>query len=533
MAKTATIEAVIQAKDNASATLKNFNSNVQSTGMGIANLAKGIFAGLLAFAGFKMAIQKTTAFVKESLKAYGESEVQMGKVRTALKSMGTSLEENSELFKEAGKSAIRMGFDDEEAALSLTKLYQRTGDMKTANEALAISMDVARFKGVSLEEGTTKVGMALMGNKRILKELGIEIDDTASKEEILRAIHVKLGNQAEEFSKTYEGSMERMRVSIDNVKEDIGKKFAPAISMIASKISDFVNSEQFTNLLNKIWNFIDTKVTPALKDFWNNIVKIYQSKEFQDYLVTLKREFEKVWNSVKELIDAFGGKKGMSNIVDYIIKAIGILTIVIETQIIIMNIFVKTITAVINVWNALGESIRIVRDFILNIPSALEGAKLKGIDFGNTLKGVFKGIYDAVVYWVNAFVGHIISKIEYIKYSFGEIWGKVNQTMIDIYNTIVGWINKLPIINLKIKTSSGSSFQSGTSYVPETGMYMLHQGEAIIQAGANQIRRGGNGTNINVNFYNPQVRNDNDLETIISTVRRTLARDLRLEQIGI
>lgn len=61
------------------------------------------------------------------------------------------------------------------------------------------------------------------------------------------------------------------------------------------------------------------------------------------------------------------------------------------------------------------------------------------------------------------------------------------------------------------------SHQKGISYVPETGLALLHEGEAVIPKGQNQ-----KGYKNIVNIYNPVVRNDDDISKIREQVQEVM-----------
>jgi TP901 family phage tail tape measure protein len=69
------------------------------------------------------------------------------------------------------------------------------------------------------------------------------------------------------------------------------------------------------------------------------------------------------------------------------------------------------------------------------------------------------------------------------------------------------------------------SFQTGTSYVPKTGLAMVHQGEKIIPANQNTTNNSSYAPTIN--FYNPVIRNDNDIVKFRSEINKALDENRR------
>lgn len=100
---------------------------------------------------------------------------------------------------------------------------------------------------------------------------------------------------------------------------------------------------------------------------------------------------------------------------------------------------------------------------------------------------------------------------------------------ISLISTLISKISEARAAFSGLPGGGGGSFQKGTTFVPETGLFMLHKGEQVVPAGANVTTE----QNVDVNFNNPTVRSDDDMDRLISTVKNSLNRDLRLEQIGV
>lgn len=134
--------------------------------------------------------------------------------------------------QEAGAAAAKMGFDDEAAANSMANLFQRTGDVNKAMELNKLAMDLAREKGIDLASASNMVGMVMSGNGKVLKQYGIEISDTLTPMEALGELQTKVGGQAAEFSKTFQGQSEALNVAWGNFMELVGEKLLPVLTKL-------------------------------------------------------------------------------------------------------------------------------------------------------------------------------------------------------------------------------------------------------------------------------------------------------------
>ena len=140
----------------------------------------------------------------------------------------------------ASRAALQLGFDDEAASTAFSKLFAVTKDVKTANEEMAIAMDLARYKNISLEEASQKLLMVHAGATKELKALGIAVEDGATVTENLGSIMAQVSGQAETFGNTSKGAMEKMQVSLGNIQESIGAALQPAITSIITAIQPVI-----------------------------------------------------------------------------------------------------------------------------------------------------------------------------------------------------------------------------------------------------------------------------------------------------
>ena len=284
-----TLQIVITAKDEATKVLAALGGKVKevesgTTGMAnsaeqggfsIGRMAAAVGLGNLAFSAAQKAIGFVTDTIKGSINAAKAEEAAMAKVDAIVKTLKVSHDAATKSIDAAAKSALKMGFDDEDAAISKAKLLQVTNDASKANDAFQLSMDLARFKGIDLESSTQAVTMALNGNVRMLKQLGIEVPKNATDMQILGAVHDRVAGQAEAFANTAAGASERYKVTMENLQETIGKAVLPVITQFFSRVSDFLQSERLSAWIAAIRKGFNDYVVPIIRDqlipAWNNL----------------------------------------------------------------------------------------------------------------------------------------------------------------------------------------------------------------------------------------------------------------------
>src|ERR1700733_4915110 len=142
------IEYVVSAVDNATKTFRGISLGAAAMGATI--------TGALGFA----------------VKSAAEAQVQISKMDAILKTVKGSSAEAREKIMTAADATLKLGFDNEEAAVSIAKLYQRTGDVNQAISLNNLAMDLSRAKHLDLGTAANLVGLVMSGNGRILKQYG-------------------------------------------------------------------------------------------------------------------------------------------------------------------------------------------------------------------------------------------------------------------------------------------------------------------------------------------------------------------------
>jgi hypothetical protein len=155
--------------------------------------------------------------------------------------MGESALKNRDAIIQASQAAVKLGFDDEDAAESITKLYQRTNDLNKAMDLNALAMDYARAKGVELSEATQVISLALSGGGRALKDFGIEINESLGPMEALAELQTRVKGNADAFATTFQGQMQVLSTEFENIKETVGGALLEAIMPFIKQLSDWAS----------------------------------------------------------------------------------------------------------------------------------------------------------------------------------------------------------------------------------------------------------------------------------------------------
>lgn len=229
------LKAVISAEDKTSAVFSKFGARIITLNQAV-NLLRTVFTPL------KNAVVST-------FEAFQEAQVVTERSLSIFKAMNAPMDEVTKRMAENAKMARQLAFDDEELNQAFAKLSQGLGSVEEGQKKLGLAMDLARFKNISLEESTQALILAGQGSSRMLKQLGIDVEEGASKTEVFGAVQERVKGQSEAFANTSRASMDRLKQSISDAQEKIGAGLAPAIAKLADTITRFVDSEQFSRWL--------------------------------------------------------------------------------------------------------------------------------------------------------------------------------------------------------------------------------------------------------------------------------------------
>lgn len=224
MATQSTLEILIQARDEATAKLQSISETSKKLGVNF-GLVGGAITGALGLA----------------VKAAADAEVQMSKVDAILKVMGKTSVGTKDAIQKAADATLNLGFDNEEAALNITKLYQRTGNLTQATKLNTLAMDLARAKNIDLSTAGELVGQVLSGNGKVLKQYGIDIKETASPLEALGELQEKVAGQASAFSKTFSGQLSVLQGKFGEIVESIGGALLPILTHLLEQMQPVID----------------------------------------------------------------------------------------------------------------------------------------------------------------------------------------------------------------------------------------------------------------------------------------------------
>jgi uncharacterized protein YoxC len=229
----ATLDILIKARDDASQTLKNVNSNIEGMSRqfkiaGVAMLAAGT---------------AITAALAMCVKAAGEEEVGVLRLSTAMRNAGLSYDTvRSSLEAWIDAEQQKTAFADDEQRQSLAQLIIQTGNLAQAQDLLTLAMDISAGRGTDLASSTQLISYALAGNWGMVQRLIPAIKDATTEEDKWRKLREMFLGQAETYSKTLDGQFKILMNNISDLKEAIGAYLLPTIKPLITWAIDLTKS---------------------------------------------------------------------------------------------------------------------------------------------------------------------------------------------------------------------------------------------------------------------------------------------------
>lgn len=301
---------ILEGVDNTGKAFDSAQRNVSSFSGQVSSLAK-VLGGLFV-------AKQVGDFLIGTAKGAAEAETSLARVDSTLKAMGSAAQENRQKILQLADATVKLGFDDEAAAESITKLYQRTGDLTKANELNNLAMDLARAKNVDLATATNLVGQVLSGNGRVLKQYGIELDETKTPLEALGQLHDQVSGQAAAFADTTQGRMLTLSESFSNLRDKIGfalnESLKPFIDAFSKWVSDPKNQQKIQEIADKIVAFAKFAIPIAItgiKLLWSVFKFLYDLLvDFEVKIMQIIDRLVQVVEKAKAAASAVGGAVG-------------------------------------------------------------------------------------------------------------------------------------------------------------------------------------------------------------------------------
>lgn len=261
-------------KDNVSASANRINNNLDKVGLR-AKGATGLIGKLgVATGGLvtptSLAAAGTLAFagvLVDSARAAIEEEKNIAKLGASLKANIPYWSGNTDAIEKTISARENLAFADDELRDSLALLVGATHDVSKAFTIQQTAMDLARFKGISLQEASEALIKVEAGQYRALKALGIQLPKNATAQEALTAVQKVAEGQAASYASTIDGKLTVAQIRFNDAQEDLGKNILPIVTFGMERLADIASgdilgtaeadAERFAKVMAKVHGEVD------------------------------------------------------------------------------------------------------------------------------------------------------------------------------------------------------------------------------------------------------------------------------------
>jgi hypothetical protein len=223
----------------ASKTLKGVGREAESAGEHFKKMGKVAATSFLAVGG------AAAALAVSSIKNAIEDEKSQRRLAIALKNtVGATKAQTASVEDYITKTQARYGVVDDKLRPSLQRLVTATKDVTEAQRLQTLAISISAGTGKDLETVSNALGKAYGGNLASLQRLGLGIDQSIIKSKDTKAAFELLfktfDGQGIAAADSMEGRFGRLKIAMDETKEQIGYALMPIVEKMATYLTDTV-----------------------------------------------------------------------------------------------------------------------------------------------------------------------------------------------------------------------------------------------------------------------------------------------------
>jgi hypothetical protein len=306
--------------DKASTDTTSFTNKVDKV---VANAAKA-FLGLATAVGtaaFAIGVSAVKAAIEDE-----KAQVSLAQtLRNTTKATDQQIAATEDYIDATARAT---GIADDQLRPSLDRLVRSTQDVTKAQKLQQLALDIAAGTGKDLAAVTEALGKAYDGNLGALKRIGVPLDENIVKTKdfdgAVKALSETFAGQAAAAAETFAGRMSRIKIAVDEAKEQIGFALLPFLEKLAKFVTDNL-VPALEGLVNGLTRNGKQGLTRAFYDAGTGAITFgydMESTEGKAYL--LGEEFRKLGDSIGKLlnIDPNTGESSLIKLIDLFTKLI-------------------------------------------------------------------------------------------------------------------------------------------------------------------------------------------------------------------
>ena len=178
---------------------------------------------------------KVLSFSKVAVKAFAADDNAARSLGLTLKNLGLGYTGASKSVNDYISNLEKQtGVLDDELRPAMDRLLRATGSVAKSQDLLGLSLDIAAGTGKSLTQVSQSLQKAYLGQTQALGRLGVGLSKaeltSSSFETIQGRLTTLFKGQAVSAANSYQGSIDKLTVAMNNAKEIIGKGMVDALT---------------------------------------------------------------------------------------------------------------------------------------------------------------------------------------------------------------------------------------------------------------------------------------------------------------
>lgn len=465
-----TVEIIINAKDQASATLGKISGELKTFGSNASQFLGSAVrtASMVAVAG----IAAVGVAAVTSVKAFMESENAVSQLNAVLKSTkgvaGVTAESVQNLASELQKVTK---FGDETIMTGQNMLLTFTNIGKDIfPQATETMLDMSQALGQDVKSSAIQLGKALqdpVAGVTALRRVGVNFTESqrdmiakmveagdvmGAQKFILAELKTEFGGSARAAGETFAGKLEILKNQFGELQEKVGGFIVSALTPLMTKLLEFVNKIDLASVFEKIKTAVNN-ASKALKPFIDPIVAFIKehSAKINEFLKTFAMTLAVL---VPLLVIVGGAIAIFSNplvLIGLAIAALVALFVVFKEQ--IMNFYNS---ALVPLGRFLADmfmpSLRALADTIMTrlwpAIKQLWDALMPGLWTALKVVGAVIGVVIVAAVWLFINVLNVvISVISWVIRALATLigwYGNYLAMVINVVQAVVGWFSRIP-----------------------------------------------------------------------------------------
>jgi hypothetical protein len=226
-------------------------------------------------------------------------------------------------------TARATGIADDQLRPSLDRLVRSTQDVTKAQKLQQLALDIAAGTGKDLAAVTEALGKAYDGNLGALKRIGVPLDENIVKTKdfdgAVKALSETFAGQAAAAAETFAGRMSRIKIAVDEAKEQIGFALLPFLEKLAKFVTDNL-VPALEGLVNGLTRSGKQGLTRAFYDAGTGAVTFgYDMETTEGSAYLLGEQIRNLGDAIGKLlqIDPASGESSLIKLIDSFTALIG------------------------------------------------------------------------------------------------------------------------------------------------------------------------------------------------------------------